>query len=188
MAAEGIVEEMARHKAPEEIELARNAGRIADRGFEAFLEHARPGKREYELAAEVEYAMRLAGADDIFILLSSGPHNDEMHEPTDRLLRRGDIVIGEITPVCGGLFLQLCRTVVLGPAGGVLAGKYDMLFDALWKSVDAVKPGVAAGAMSKVMNRVLAEAGYGEVLLSALYARPGPRVRGRLHRPGGRHR
>jgi len=25
-----------------------------------------------------------AGADDIFILMSSGKHNHEMHEPTDR--------------------------------------------------------------------------------------------------------
>ena len=85
---------------------------------------ARVGIREYELVAELEYAMRSAGADDIFILMSSGKHNNEMHEPTDRRLREGDIVIGEITPVCEGQFIQLCRTVVLGKPSPVLVEKY----------------------------------------------------------------
>ena len=64
--------------------------------------------------------MRAAGADDIFILMSSGEHNVEMHEATDRRLREGDIVIGEITPVCDGQFVQLCRTVILGKASSIL--------------------------------------------------------------------
>jgi len=66
------------------MEIIYDTARIADIGFEAFLESAWPGIREYELVAEMEFVMRAAGADDIFILLSSGAHNEEMHEPTDR--------------------------------------------------------------------------------------------------------
>lgn len=160
--AEALIEEMAREKSPEEIEQARTAAKITDIGFEAFLEYARPGQREYELAAEMEYAMRLAGADDIFILLSSGPHNDEMHEPRDRRMAKGDIVIGEITPIVDGLFFQICRTVVIGKPAPIIAEKYNILMQALNDSVAAVKPGLPAGVISKTMNKVISDAGYGK--------------------------
>jgi Xaa-Pro dipeptidase len=158
--ADEIVEEVAREKTPEEIEVVRKAASIADIGFRAFLNNARIGIREYELAGEMEYAMRHAGADDIFILLSSGRHNYEMHEPTDRRIERGDVLIGEITPVCKGQFFQLCRTIVLGQPNQVLREKYDMLLQALKETLTEVKAGAPACVISKVMNRVISEAGY----------------------------
>ena len=93
-----ILEEIAREKTERELELIRKVARIADAGSDAFLNGARVGVREYELVAELEYVMRSEGADDIFILMSSGKHNNEMHEPTDRRLREGDVIIGEISP------------------------------------------------------------------------------------------
>src|SRR5512143_1463826 len=89
--ADEIIEEMVREKGERELAQVRKASRIADIGAKAFLDYARVGIREYELVAEMEYAMRSAGADDIFLLLSSGRHNREMHEPTDRRLEKGDI-------------------------------------------------------------------------------------------------
>lgn len=160
--ADDTVEEMAADKTPRELQVVRKAASIADVGFEAFLEHARVGIREYELVAEMEYAMRCAGADDIFILLSSGRHNYEMHEPTDRRLREGDVVIGEITPVCEGQFIQLCRTVLLDRPSPILEQKYTMLLDAFAQSLKQVKSGVPASVISKAMNKVISEAGYGK--------------------------
>jgi Xaa-Pro dipeptidase len=183
--ADFIIEEMSREKTDEEMEIVHDTARIADIGFKTFLECARPGVREYELVAEMEFVMRATGADDIFILLSSGPHNEEMHEPTDRRLRAGDIIIGEITPVREGQFMQLCRTVVLGQPAPIVKEKYDMLLRAFRESLAAIKPGVEASAMSKAMNRIISEAGY------AKYCYP-PYMRARGHgfgvgslRPGG---
>src|SRR5262249_53584370 len=109
--ADDVIETIAREKTPSELERGRRAGAAADAGFEAFRASARVGVREYEIVAAVEYAMRLVGADDNFILLSSGPHNRAMRAPTDRRVESGDIVIGEISPVIDGQFVQLCRTV-----------------------------------------------------------------------------
>ncbi len=160
--ADAIVEEMQLTKAPEEIELGREAARVADIGFEAFLKYSRPGMREYEVSAEMDYAMRMAGADDMFILLSSGPHNYEMHSPTDRRLSKGDIVIGEITPVLDGQFFQLCRTVVIGEPSPVLVEKYTMLMHAFEESIKELVPGRASGMLSRTMNRIISDAGYGQ--------------------------
>ena len=104
---------------------------------------ARVGMREYELSAEIEYAMRSVGADDNFILVSSSQHSYALHAPTDKRLLPGDIVIGEITPVCQGQFMQLCRTVVLGEPSKVLKEKYDLLIKALDESLKSIKTGAS---------------------------------------------
>ncbi len=172
--ADEIIEEMVREKGEKELARVRKASRIADIGAKAFLDYARVGIREYELVAEMEYAMRSAGADDIFLLLSSGRHNREMHEPTDRRLEKGDIVIGEITPGVNGQFIQLCRTVTLGKASSLLAEKYGILIHALEESLKEIRSGVPASSITVAMNRVIGEAGY------AKYCAP-PYMRSRGH-------
>ena len=158
--ADDIIEEMARVKTPEEIENIRKVAKIADIGFEAFYEYSRPGIREYELTAELDYAMRAAGADDNFILMSSEKHNLAMHPSRDKKLTEGSIVLGEITPVLNGQYIQLCRTVVLGEPGLVVREKYAMLEKALEASLSTMKAGVPAGLLSKAMNKVISDAGY----------------------------
>jgi len=172
--ADDIIEEMAREKTELEIETVRNTARIADIGFKAFLKKARVGIREYELSAELESAVYAAGADDFFFLMSSGRQNVEMHEPTDRRLREGDILIGEITPVCEGQFVQICRTIVLGKAGPLLEEKYRMLVRSMEISLTAMKAGAPASIIAIAMNQVIAEAGY------AKYCMP-PYMRARGH-------
>jgi Xaa-Pro dipeptidase len=157
-----ILEEIAQVKTERELELIRKVARIADAGADAFIRGMRVGVREYELVAELEYVMRSQGADDIFILMSSGKHNSEMHEPTDRRLSEGDVVIGEISPGCEGQFMQLCRTVYLGKPSPVLHEKYDILLQALGASLAAMKTGATASLITTTMNQVIGEAGYGK--------------------------
>jgi Xaa-Pro aminopeptidase len=158
--ADDLIEEIAREKTADEVALLWELGAIADVGAKALLEHARPGVREFELMARIEHAMRLAGADDNFLLISSGPHNHEMHEPTDRILQKGDIVIGEITPGKDAQFVQLCRTMVLGKPSEAVASTYDMLLAALREALAEVRADSPANLMSKAMNGVISKAGY----------------------------
>jgi Xaa-Pro aminopeptidase len=158
--ADDILEQIARVKSKREIAVVQKVAALSDIGFNAFLKYAREGIREYELAGQMEFAMRSAGAQDIFILLSSGANNFEMHDPTDRRLERGDILIGEITPVLEGQFFQLCRTLVLGEASALLEEKYALLMQALEKTLAEVRAGVPASVISKTMNRIFSDAGY----------------------------
>ncbi len=169
-----IIEEMARVKTKKEIETVKKVAAMADIGFKAFLEHGRVGIREYELSAEMEYAMRQAGADDNFTLLSSGKHNFAMHTPTDKRLEPGDLVLGEITPLYDGQFVQLCRTIVLGRPAPVVAEKYDMLLRSLEEALKPIKAGNPAALISQNMNKIIGEAGY------AKYCYP-PYMRARGH-------
>ncbi|MFC2072866.1 M24 family metallopeptidase [Chloroflexota bacterium] len=172
--ADDIIEEIAREKTKEELDIIRKTARIADIGFNEFLEYTRVGIREYELTAEMEYAMRSAGADDNFTLMSSDKHNYAMRAPRDRRLSQGDIVLAEITPVCEGQFIQLCRTVVLGKPDAVLTEKYSLLMRAFEASLNSIKAGAPASSISKAMNKVIGDAGYAE------YCYP-PHMRARGH-------
>jgi len=160
--ADDIIEEIAGNKTEKDLENVRKTARIADIGFNAFLEYARVGIKEYELSAEMEYEMRKAGADDNFTLLSSSKHSHSMHMPTDKRLEAGDLVLGEITPLRNGQFIQLCRTLVLGQPGPLIEEKYDMLVRALNRALEPIKPGVPAGQISINMNKVISDAGYNE--------------------------
>ncbi len=172
--ADELIEIIAQTKSPEELDLVRKTAAVADIGFEAFRMFAREGVREYELVAEMEYAMRCAGADDNFILMSSGAHNTAMRNPTDRKIERGDVVIGEITPVCHGQFIQLCRTVAIGEPSPVLIEKYELLLNAWNAAVARVKANEPASIIAATIDGMLSEAGYGE------YCRP-PYMRTRGH-------
>jgi Xaa-Pro aminopeptidase len=172
--ADDLIETLAREKSPEEMALVRRCAAAADAGFEAFRAASRVGVREFEIVAEVEYAMRLRGADDNFILMASGPHNTAMRAPTDRRVAPGDVVIGEITPVCSGQFIQLCRTVSVGEPSAALVDGYDLLMRSYDAAIRRVRADVPASIIASTIDGILAAAGFAE------YCRP-PYMRTRGH-------
>ncbi len=172
--AKGIIENMARCKTDFELARLRRAAEIADAGVAALHEEARPGLKEYELAAIVEYRMRSLGAEDNFGMVVANSHNHALHPPTDRVVQPGDIIIGEITPCIGGLFVQICRTMVLGRPAPVVQEKYAILKKAMGLGMHAARTGAPASAIAAAINGTLTDAGYEK------YCRP-PFMRVRGH-------
>ncbi len=172
--AKDIIENMARRKTDFELARLRRAAEIADAGVQALHEEARPGLKEYELAAIVEYRMRSLGAEDNFGMVVANSHNQALHPPTDRVVQPGDIIIGEITPCIGGLFVQICRTMVLGRPAPVVQEKYAILKKAMGLGMDAARTGAPASAIAAAINGTLTDAGYEK------YCRP-PFMRVRGH-------
>jgi len=172
--AKDIIETMARAKSPFELERLRRAAAIADAGVKALHDDARPGLNEYELAAIVEHRMRSLGAEDNFGMVVANSHNQALHPPTDRVVQQGDIIIGEITPCIGGLFVQICRTVVLGEPAPVVREKYAILNKAMGLGMEAAKTGAPASDIAAAINGAFVEYGYEQ------YCRP-PFMRVRGH-------
>jgi Xaa-Pro dipeptidase len=172
--AKDIIENMARRKSALELERLRKAAVIADAGVQALHDEAHAGLKEFELAAIVEYRMRSLGAEDNFGMVVANNHNQALHPPTDRLVQPGDIIIGEITPCVGGLFVQICRTMVLGQPAPAVPEKYAILKQAMGLGLGAAKIGAPAGGIAAAINGVLCEAGYEK------YCRP-PFMRVRGH-------
>ena len=172
--AKDILENMARRKSEFELERLRRAATIADAGVQALHEDARIGLKEFELAAIVEYKMRSLGAEDNFGMVVANSHNQALHPPTDRIVQSGDIIIGEITPCIGGLFVQICRTMVLGKPAPVICEKYAILKKAMRLGLDAAQTDAPASDVALAINGTFVEAGYEK------YCRP-PFMRVRGH-------
>src|SRR6267142_655054 len=70
ISATAAIEELRRFKTPEEIEIMKQAARLADLGYQHFVDTAQVGMPEYELVAEVEAFLKSNGAEDNFMLIA----------------------------------------------------------------------------------------------------------------------
>jgi Xaa-Pro dipeptidase len=162
LAAEAVVFDAARRKTDTEIANAREATRIAERGYRHLLDIARPGMTEDQLAAELRWFTKSCGAEDNFLLLCAGPHNRAVAPSHGRKLQAGDIIVVELTPSYRGQLAQICRTIVLGQASDTLAAKYRLVVDAMNAGISAAKPGVPMAQVCRAIDTVLEAEGYGE--------------------------
>jgi Xaa-Pro aminopeptidase len=161
-------------KTAEEIENAREATAIAEKGFERMLQVAKVGMAECDLAVQMKLYMEALGADDNFWLMTASPHNRAVQPSSGRKLEVGDIILAEMTPTYKGQLAQICRTVVVGPPSSVLSEKYALVVRAMETGIKTIKPGIPMGDVAKAIDKVLSAEGYAE------YCVP-PHIRRRGH-------
>jgi Xaa-Pro aminopeptidase len=169
-----LIAHLARIRSEDELACSRKAVEIAERGYERLLEVARPGVREFEVAAEIYTHMKSLGAEDNFLLMSASQHNLAVRAASQRVLAEGDIILGEITPCYRGQFVQICRTAMIGRPGPAHHEKYAILARSMDAGLAAARPGATVAEVTEAMNEPLRAAGYGD------YCRP-PYMRVRGH-------
>jgi Xaa-Pro aminopeptidase len=164
--ADGEVERLRRAKEPGEITLIARAQEAADAAFEeVVLGGLREGITERQLAYEVELAMRRAGADDkgFDTIAAFGEHSSEPHHhPTDRPLRRGDVVKLDLGALAEGYHSDMTRTVAFGEPDPALREIREVVAAAQRAGLEAVRAGVKGSEVDGAARRVVEEAGYGE--------------------------
>jgi Xaa-Pro dipeptidase len=161
-------------KTAEEIERARQATAIAEKGFERMLQVTKVGMAECDLAVQMKLYMEELGADDNFWLMTASPHNRAVQPSSGRKLEVGDIILAEMTPTYKGQLAQICRTVVVGPPSNLLSEKYALVVRAMEAGIKTIKPGIPMGDVAKAIDKVLSAEGYAE------YCNP-PHIRRRGH-------
>lgn len=158
------LERAARRKTAVERALIREASALADMSFLDAFEKVVPGMPEFELQAEMEYAMRKNGAIDNFGLFSARKHNNAINFVTDKPIEDGDLLIFEITParLNRNNSAQLCRTISMGPARPAVLEKIAILAEAQEAGLAACKAGTPISEVVDAQNAVIAKHGFGE--------------------------
>lgn len=154
------VNEVTAPKTDEEIANARKAVAIAEQAHEHMLAVARAGMRECDLAVEMNLFARELGANDNFLMLSGGPHQQGVGASSNRPLARGDVIIAESTPAYDGQFGQICRSASVGTPSNVLAEKYALVVRAMTAGIEIIRPGIKVADVAGAIDAVLTEAGY----------------------------
>ena len=162
LAFDATVNEVTAPKTDEEIANARKAVAIAEETHLHMLATARTGMRECDLAVEMNLYAREQGANDSFLMLSSGPHQQGVGASSNRPLERGDVIIAESTPAYDGQFGQICRSASVGAPSDVLVEKYKLLCRAMAAGIGKVRPGATVSEVAGAVDAVLIDAGYDE--------------------------
>ncbi len=152
-------------KHPLEIELIRKSVRIADLGARAAIDAVRPGIREFEVAAEAEYAMRRNGSEMTpFITLVASGYNTSMFErvATEKTIEEGEMVIMDIGSVVKGYTGDLGRTVICGTPSATQKEIYRVTYDSVREAAKCVRPGATCHDVDKRARDVIEDAGWGD--------------------------
>ena len=150
-----------------ELARMRKAALVSDAAWRTFVEVLEPGITEYDIVAEVEADIKRLGAEDNFMLIASG--RDEvlgMTPPGRRRIEVGDMVRTELTPQTDGYWLQICRSVTVGPVSGAQQKSFELFHEAAEAGFAVVRPGITAHEVAVAENDVFRKHGYGEYCTS----------------------
>jgi Xaa-Pro aminopeptidase len=156
-------------KHPAEIEVIREAVRVADLGATAAIAAVRAGVSEHSVAAEAVYAMRKAGSEfEPFIPLVASGYNTSMFErvATEKKIAAGELVILDLGAVVRGYTGDLGRTVICGEPSEEQRSVYRATRLALEEAKRMVRPGISGEAVDARAREVITAEGWGGYLYS----------------------
>jgi Xaa-Pro aminopeptidase len=163
-----LVERVRIAKDEDELALIGNAVNLGAKLFERALELIRPGVKESDVAAEMEYAARRAGAEDMSFptIIASGARSALPHgRASDKPIKPGGFVVSDFGVILAGYCSDQTRTVWVG---NVLPGAqqdaravYEAVLEAQQAAIAAVRPGVSVGEVDAAARKVLRKRGLG---------------------------
>jgi Xaa-Pro aminopeptidase len=153
-----LVAKLREVKEAEEIARIRAAAKVGCELFDGLLSYLEPGQTEVEVAATLEYAARLAGAEGMSFdtIVASGERSALPHgrATAAKLPKRGFVTL-DFGVILDGYCSDMTRTVHMGKAMPGERDVYDSVLEAQEAAVAAVAPGVTAGEVDEAARSVL---------------------------------
>jgi len=160
--ASDVVAPLRAIKDAQELTLLAEVARRIDDVHRHVPDVLRAGRTERDVARDLA-AMIREGHDAVsFVIVASGPNSaSPHHEPHDRVLTHGDVVVVDIGGTLQGYCSDMTRMYAVGAAPDGFMDAYLALQRAQAAGVAAVRPGVSAGAVDAAARGVLEDAGLG---------------------------
>lgn len=162
---ESLVERLRQIKDADEVKSLKKAFEIADNAFAELMKIIKPGMSENEVAAHLEFFMKVAGSDapSFSTIIAAGPNSSCPHaQPGSRKLKKGEMVKIDFGAVYDGYHSDMTRTVFLGKATEKFKKIYSIVHEAQKKAIKAIKVGSICKDVDAVARKVITDAGYGE--------------------------
>jgi Xaa-Pro aminopeptidase len=145
-------------KSPEEQALIRQCATLQDRVFDEVCDFIRPGVTDRDVSSHAEEVGRRLGSDQGIILGLSAPLGQSsrfLPRPFQtRPMQAGDhrAILIEINGP-GGLYLEIARTMVLGPADDHLLATFELMKQAQDHTLALMKPGAMPADIAQRHDR-----------------------------------
>ncbi len=161
-------------KDPGEIKIIRKAIRIAQ---DAFRELIAPGasyligRTESQLASELEYLMRQAGADGSAfgtIVAAAANSSKPHHIPGRTKVKPNQALLFDWGANVAGYCSDLTRVVFVGKISPKIREIYDVVRQAQRAGIRTARPSVLCSTVDAAARKVIADAGYAEQFVHSL--------------------
>jgi Xaa-Pro aminopeptidase len=152
-------------KSAEEIELIKSVAALQDNAMEYVKKKIRPGIKDFEIDAEIQYSCSMQGSYRYVILVGSGrpgtPVSFLPHQYQNRTVQAGD-QISILIEVNGpsGLWTELGRVVSLGKPSQELQDAFGVALEAQNISLNALRPGASPKEAWDANNAFLEKKGF----------------------------
>jgi Xaa-Pro aminopeptidase len=159
---DGLVARIREVKDEDETALMRKAAALGCRLFEDVLEFVVAGAKESDVAAQLEFKARMAGAEAMSFetIVASGERSSLPHgRATSAKLPKRGFVTMDFGVLLGGYCSDMTRTVHLGKGSDREWDVYHSVLEAQQAAVAIVAPGVRCGDVDEAARSVLRKAG-----------------------------
>jgi Xaa-Pro aminopeptidase len=157
----GLIHEMRLVKSEDEIRLMRRSADIAAEAHREAMASARPGMKEYEIDALIEYVFRRNGsaAPAYNSIVGSGANATILHYvDNDAELRDGDLLLIDAGAEYEGFASDITRTFpVSGKFTDAQRDIYQLVLDCQEECIEMVRPGVTLDEMHQRSVEILTE-------------------------------
>jgi Xaa-Pro aminopeptidase len=155
----GAVEALRMRKDAAELEQMRKAAVLAGEVLQRTLPMLKPGVRECEVGAEIEYQMRKRGASGpaFETIVAFGERAALPHaRPSSKQLGKNELVVLDLGAILGHYCSDITRTVFVGRAPKRIRVWYRAVLEAQKAAIATVKNGVSCGEVDAAARKVLA--------------------------------
>ena len=162
VATDGLVARIRQVKDEDEIARMRKAAAVGCGLFNAVVQYLVPGVGEAQVAAQLEFMARLAGAEAMSFetIVASGERSALPHgRATAAKLPAQGFVTLDFGVLLNGYCSDMTRTVHLGRPSEREWDVYHSVLEAQQAAIDAVSPGVRCGDVDEAARSVLRKAG-----------------------------
>jgi Xaa-Pro aminopeptidase len=162
--ASSLVERARMVKDEDELAVIRSAVNLGAKLFDRALAVMRPGVKESDVAAEMEYAARRAGAEEMSFstIIASGERSALPHgRASDKPIKPGGFAVCDFGVILDGYCSDQTRTVWVGSVSEDARVGYEAVLEAQLAAIAAVRPGVSVGEVDGAARKVLRKRGLG---------------------------
>ena len=169
--ASNLIRELRSIKDQQEVQLIREACKLANIGMQIASETVRAGVKEKHVAAEIEYAMRKANSDGTAFetIVASGavsafPHGSNLEKTIDE----DDLVIVDLGATYKFYRSDITRTFIAGKPSEKQTRIYETVKLAHQEAFETIKAHVLAREVDMGARKVIERRGFGEFFVHNL--------------------
>ena len=152
-------------KSPEEIDWIKKTAHLQDVTMQQVKNFLRPGRRDFEVHADVLHSVMVQGSERQLILCASGPQDRPVpfgsRHFQNRVIKDGDqfnLLIEVNGP--GGFYTEISRMFSLGRPSQQLQDAFGTAREAQKLSVSMLKPGASTKKIIEANNAFMQKHGY----------------------------